>query len=185
MKDNWDYLPYNEEELKTYCSKSSSRDFYFSVGEAEDKKSFVIITPKKDYDKYNIIYSYHILPIQHLLPEGLTISTKSRYDYDKYTLFTSDKDIHSLRKDFINRGFIEHPNLYKLIEVWFFKKPLQNDMEMEIDEFQKLMKLTTLNLQRLRAAQQYNRWQFGSSIDFEEFASEIKDTVDGWVSSHC
>jgi hypothetical protein len=54
-----------------------------------------------------------------------------------------------------------------------------------LEAFFKLMQETTKNLQEMRKAQEYMRWQFGEPEDYINFVEELDATQSGWMSSHC
>lgn len=184
MNKDWKYPPYNEMELLALCNKSKGSDFYFGVGEDRRGGTFVVVTPKMAYDNYPNIFS-HRLPIEPLLPEGLIAFNTRADDWEEYNVWTSTKTQAELYADFKAKGFVHHAEIHKLIQLWFFKKNLPPNMDMEFDEFRKLLEQTTENLKKMRASQQYMRWQFGSPFYYEEFLSEMNETIEGWVSSHC
>lgn len=184
MNKDWKHPPYAEKEIAELCQKSSGNDFYFGVGEDRRGKSFVIITPRASYDSYADLYNTR-LPIDHLLPEGLTKFNAKLDEWEDYNVWLSDKIPHELYHDFKTAGFVPHMEIHKFIELWFFKKPLPRNMEMEFAEFRSMMELTTDNLKKMRGAIEYMRWQFGNPLYYEEFISEIQETIDGWISSHC
>lgn len=182
MNKDWKYPPYDEMELLALCNKSKGSDFYFGVGEDRRGGTFVVVTPKMAYDNYADLYS-HALPIEPLLPEGLTKFNTKTDEWEEYNVWTSSKTLAELHADFKAKGFVPHHEIHKFIQLWYFKPNLQSDMD--FGEFQNLIKQTTENLKRMRAAQEYMKWQFGTPFYYEEFLSEMNETIEGWVSSHC
>jgi hypothetical protein len=184
MNRDWKYPPYDKEELKVLCQNSSGNDFYFGLGHTLDNKRFVIITPKQNYGSYGELFGLY-LHIDHLLPQGLSRWVGSLDPWDEYNIYVSEKSMDELRADFVKAGFIEEGEIYKFIELWFFKKSLVPNEYMDFSEFQELMEQTTENLRKMRAAQEYMKWQFGTPLYYEDFISEMSETTEGWIASHC
>jgi hypothetical protein len=59
-----------------------------------------------------------------------------------------------------------------------------SDLDLDFEEFIKLMKITALNLKVLNSAQKEMRWQFGEPQEFLDFSAEL-DKAASWVSSNC
>lgn len=184
MNKDWKYPPYNEKLLIELCNKSNGDDFYFGVGEDYQGGTFVVITPKLAYDHYHEIFSKNLF-INHLLPEDLNRYNANIDDWEEYNVWTSNKTLEELNIAFKAKGFIPNTEINKFIQLWFFKPNLEPDMEMDFDDFRIIMQQTTKNLKKMRAAQEYMKWQFGNPLYYEEFLSEMNETIEGWVSSHC
>ena len=187
-KINWKYPPYEEVEYKELCAKSKGKDFYYCVGQDLHGTTYAAITPIEYYRAYGDIWYKQIdvssfLPHDHLTKyEACNIDDLS---WHQPSIWLCSLSVIETQAMFHAYDFKLNDEFGKLIDLKYFKKPLKSDMEMDFEEFTSLIKETTENLKKMRAAQQYMRWQFGHPFFYEEFSSEMKETIHGWMSSHC
>lgn len=185
-KLSWKYPYCDGKEYEELCKNSKGSDFYYCVGVDLFGKTYAAINPKAYFDSWGEIWRTLIDTASFLPLDHLTLHPKHIIDeWYKANIWQSDLSPEETQALLHAYGLEQNAQFGRLVELKFFKKPLVPDMEMDFSEFTQLMEQTTENLKRMRAAQQYMRWQFGKPFYYEDFVSEMKDTMDGWVSSHC
>ena len=97
---------YNDEDMyECMCASARASDFYFHIQDV-DGMTTVAIVPKENFDNKGCMWDQH-LPIDHLLPDDLGEEMECTW--------SCERDVESVKKDLIQRGFEENPDFSAFI----------------------------------------------------------------------
>jgi hypothetical protein len=90
---------YDDEDMyECMCASAQTSDFYFHVSDV-DGMTTIAIVPKEYFKIQGHMWDQH-LPIDHLLPDDMFEEMECTW--------SCDRDIESVRKDMLQRGFEEN-----------------------------------------------------------------------------
>lgn len=99
---SWSQLDtiYEDEDMyECMCASARASDFIFNVQDI-DGMTTIAIVPKEYFKEEGHMWDQH-LPIDHLLPDDMSEEMECTW--------SSERDVDSVRKDMLQRGFEEDP----------------------------------------------------------------------------